>query len=85
MEVHIEVWSEDVPAMRKYRSNEAYFTFVALDENGKPVPVPPVIPESETEKLMYETALNRREIRLVLARKMKPNEAKGLKALFDLP
>jgi acyl-CoA hydrolase len=83
MEIHIQVWGEDVPARRKFKSNEAYFTFVALDENGKPTIVPNVIPETEGEKTLYETAMNRREMRLVLAGKMKPSQASGLKALFD--
>ena len=83
MEIHIQVWGEDVPARRKFKSNEAYFTFVALDENGKPTIVPNAIPETEGEKILFETALNRREMRLVLAGKMKPSEASGLKALFD--
>ena len=83
MEIHIQVWGEDVPARRKFKSNEAYFTFVALDENGKPTIVPNAIPETEGEKMLFETAMNRREMRLVLAGKMKPSEASGLKALFD--
>ena len=83
MEIHIQVWGEDVPARRKFKSNEAYFTFVALNENGKPTIVPNAIPETEGEKTLFETALNRREMRLVLAGKMKPSEASGLKALFD--
>jgi acyl-CoA hydrolase len=83
MEIHIQVWGEDVPARRKFKSNEAYFTFVALDENGKPTLVPDVIPETEGERILFETAMNRREMRLVLAGKMKPSEASGLKALFD--
>lgn len=83
MEIHIQVWGEDVPARRKFKSNEAYFTFVALDENGKPTIVPDAIPETEGEKILFETAMNRREMRLVLAGKMKPSEASGLKALFD--
>jgi acyl-CoA hydrolase len=83
MEIHIQVWGEDVPAGRKFKSNEAYFTFVALDENGKPTLVPDAIPETEGEKMLFETALNRREMRLVLAGKMKPSQASGLKALFD--
>ena len=83
MEIHIQVWGEDVPARRKFKSNEAYFTFVALDENGKPTIVPNAVPETETEEMLFETAMNRREMRLVLAGKMKPSEASGLKALFD--
>ncbi|HXG01467.1 MAG TPA: hotdog domain-containing protein, partial [Bacteroidota bacterium] len=46
------------------RANNAYLTFVAIDENGKPVPVPPIIPETEDEKRRYEEALLRRQLRL---------------------
>lgn len=84
MEVHIQVWAEDVPAEKKFKSNEAYFTFVALDNNGKPVEVPMAIPQSDAEKALYETAQHRRELRLVLAGKLKPSEAGGLKALFEV-
>ena len=40
MEVHMKVWGEDAIQQYKYKSNEAYYTFVALDPNGKPRPVP---------------------------------------------
>lgn len=46
------------------RANNAYLTFVAIDEQGKPVPVPPIIPETEEEKRRYEEALIRRQLRL---------------------
>lgn len=83
MEIHIRVWGEDNLHQYKYESNEAYFTFVALDPYNKPRPVPPVIPETEEEKRLYESALTRRQLRLVLAGKMKPGDASELKALFD--
>jgi len=82
MEVHLSVWGEDVIHQYKYKSNEAYFTFVALDPNGKPRPVPILIPETEGEKKLYEGALRRRQIRLILGGKMKPDDATELKALF---
>lgn len=82
MEVHLNVWGEDAIQQYKYKSNEAYFTFVALDPNGKARPVPPVHPESEDEKRLFESALRRRQIRLILGGKMKPDEATELKALF---
>ncbi len=40
MEVHMKVWGEDALQQYKYKSNEAYYTFVALDPNGKPRKVP---------------------------------------------
>lgn len=82
MEIHLKVWGEDNLHQYKYESNEAYFTFVALDPNNKPRPVPAVIPESEGEKLLFEGALRRRQVRLILGGKMKPNDASELKALF---
>jgi acyl-CoA hydrolase len=82
MEVHIEVWAEDIPAKKKFKSNEAFFTFVALDETGKPVAIPPAIAESLQEKELYEGAHNRRELRLIMAGKIKPTDADGLKMLF---
>jgi len=82
MEVHINVWGEDVSQQYKYKSNEAYFTFVALDPNGKPRKVPELITETEEEKKLFEGALRRRQVRLILGGKMKPDEAEELKALF---
>ncbi len=46
------------------RANNAYLTFVAIDEAGKPVPVPPILPETDEEKRRYEEALVRRQLRL---------------------
>lgn len=82
MEIHLRVWGEDNLHQYRYESNEAYFTFVALDPNNKPRPVPAVIPETEEEKLLFEGALRRRQVRLILGGKMKPNDASELKALF---
>lgn len=82
MEVYLKVWGEDLSAQYRYVSNEAYLTFVALDPNGRPRPVPELIPETEEEKKMWEGALRRRQVRLVLGGKMKPADADELKALF---
>lgn len=82
MEVHIRVWGEDAIMQYKYKSNEAYYTFVALDPNGKPKKVPEVIPQSEDEQKLYDGALRRRQLRLILGGKMKPGDATELKALF---
>jgi acyl-CoA hydrolase len=82
MEVHLNVWGEDAIQQYKYKSNEAYYTFVALDPNGKPRKVNQLIPETEYEKKLFEGALRRRQLRLILGGKMKPEEAVELKALF---
>lgn len=82
MEIFIKVWGEDHLHQYKYESNEAYFTFVALDPNRKPRPVPALIPETDDEQKLFEGALRRRQIRLILSGKMKPEDADELKALF---
>ncbi|RRB04208.1 acyl-CoA thioesterase [Larkinella rosea] len=82
MEVNIEVWAEDIPAGTRVSTNRAFYTFVAVDQNGRPIEVPPVTPETETEKELFASALRRRQLRLVLAGRMKPHDAKELKALF---
>ena len=82
MEVHLRVWGEDVMHKYKYKSNEAYYTFVALDPNGKPRKVEPITTVSEEEKKLFDGALRRKQVRLILGGKMKPNDASELKALF---
>jgi acyl-CoA hydrolase len=82
MEVHLQVWGEDVLHQYKYKSNEAYFTFVALDPNGKPRPINSMVPETESEVKLFEGALRRRQVRLILGGKLKPEDADELKALF---
>jgi acyl-CoA hydrolase len=82
IEVHMKVWGEDHTQQYKYKSNEAYYTFVALDPNRKPRPVPELIPETEEETRLYDGALRRRQLRLILGGKMKPEDAGELKAFF---
>jgi acyl-CoA hydrolase len=82
MEVHLNVWGEDILQKYKYKSNEAYYTFVALDPNSRPRHVPPVIPETDEEIKLFEGALRRRQLRLILGGKMNPDDAIELKALF---
>jgi len=85
MEIFLKVWGEDTLHKFKYESNEAYFTFVALDPNDNPREVPQLIPETDEEQTFYEGALRRRQLRLVLGGKMKPDDATELKALFTAP
>ena len=82
MEVHLDVWGEDLTQQYRYKSNEAYFTFVALDQNRKPHSVAPIAAETDEEKKLQEGALRRRQLRLILGGKMKPDDATELKALF---
>jgi acyl-CoA hydrolase len=64
MEVGVKVWSEDPRSRETRHILSAYLTFVALDDGGKPVPVPFAFPETEDEKRRYERAGRRREERL---------------------
>ncbi len=82
MEVHLNVWGEDMTQQYRYKSNEAYYTFVALDPNRKPRPVPQLITETEEELRLFDGALRRRQLRLILGGKMKPQDAEELRALF---
>lgn len=82
MEIFIDVYVENPVTGERTKSNEAIFTFVAVDQNGAPLHVPPLMPETELEKKRYDGALRRRQLSLILAGRMKPEEATELKALF---
>ena len=83
MEVYIEVTAENIPNKTKRKTNSAFFTFVAVDKSGKPQKVPQAIPESTKEIELYEGALRRRQLRLILAGRLKPKDADELKSIFD--
>ncbi|MBZ5583139.1 MAG: acyl-CoA thioesterase [Acidobacteriia bacterium] len=72
MEVGVKVETENLMTGRKVHTCSAYLTFVALDESGKAAPIPPVIPETETEKRRYREAGERREYRLAMRNRSKP-------------
>jgi len=83
MEVYMDVWIDDRESGQKTKANEAIYTFVAVDETGNPVKVPEIKPETKEEHTRFEGALRRKQLSLVLAGKMKPNNATELKALFE--
>lgn len=84
VEIYIEVFATSGFGADLEKSNHAYMTFVALDpRTSRPKPVPAVLPETEHEQKLFEGAARRREVRLVLAGRLKPEEAVGLKALFQ--
>jgi len=82
MEVFLDVFVEDPVTGKREKCNEAIYTFVAVDQNGNPIQVPELIPETEEEKMRFEGALRRKQLALILAGKMKPSEATELKKLF---
>ena len=64
MEVGVKVFSENVLTGERRHTSSAFVTFVAIDDQGKPRPIPPVIPETEEDKRRYEQAEVRRRYRL---------------------
>jgi len=64
MEVGVKVWVENPNTGEVLHTSSAYLTFVAIDDSGKPVVVPPVIAESDEEQRRYREAGRRREARL---------------------
>jgi acyl-CoA hydrolase len=83
VEIYVEVFANNIKGENPRRCNHAYFTFVALDENRKnPIDVPPVIPLSNEEQQLYDSADRRRELRLILSGRIKPREATELRKFF---
>lgn len=83
MEVYIDVWMDDRESGEKTKANEAIYTFVAVDESGNPIRIPSIKPETVLEQERFDGALRRKQLSLVLAGKMSPNDATELKALFQ--
>ncbi|AEA43644.1 acyl-CoA thioesterase [Fluviicola taffensis] len=82
MEVFVDVFVEDHITGKRSKSNEAIYTFVAVDQNGGPIQVPELIPETEEEIERFEGALRRKQLALILAKKMSPKDATELRKLF---
>src|SRR5690606_10316522 len=82
VEIRFTVWAENIPSATRVKSNEAFYTFVAIDEAGKTMAVPKLVPETAKEQKLYDEALYRRELRLVLAGRLTPKDAKELQHLF---
>ncbi len=83
MEVHIEVFAENIPQKTKVKTHDAFYTYVAIDDAHKPIQVPALIAETQVEIQLFESAARRRQIRLFLAGKLKLNEAELLRDLFS--
>ena len=84
MEIVSDVWTEDRETGIKNSAGQAIYTFVAVDDTGRPVEVPQVVPETEEDNRRFEAALRRKQLSLILAGKMKPADATELKALFAI-
>jgi acyl-CoA hydrolase len=84
VEVFVEVYANDIKGQQPRRCNHAYFTFVALDDQKRvPVAIAPVLPLSNEEQNLYESALRRREMRLILAGRMKAKDATEIRKFFS--
>ena len=64
MEVGVEAWTEDLRSGEKRHVATAFLTFVALDEDGQPHPVPPYHPQTDEDRRQQAMAIQRREARL---------------------
>ncbi len=82
MEVFCDVWLDNPITKEKIHTNDGIYTFVAVDSNNKPLPVPEAIPETDLEKDRFEAALRRKELSLILAGRMKPKDSVELKKIF---
>jgi acyl-CoA hydrolase len=71
MEVGVQVTREDPYSGQKAIATTAHLTFVALDENKKPTPAPPILPQTQEEKRRYENAELRVQARKELLKKIK--------------
>ena len=85
MEVYVDVWIDTLNSEDKTKVNEGIYTFVAVDNNGKPTQVPELIPQTDLEKKRFAGALRRKQLSLVLGGRMDPNDATELKSLFKKP
>ena len=64
MEVCVKVYAENLKSGAVIKTNQAFITFVALDNEGNPTPVPPLILETDEERQMFKEAEKRRAERL---------------------
>lgn len=79
MEIELNVWAEDTRTRTRRKCNRAFYTFVAVDDALQPTPVPPIVPQSDDERRHYEDAAKRRELRLILAGRLKLEDASQLR------
>lgn len=82
MEIYVDVWLDDPIQGKKIHTNEGIYTFVAVDEYNKPVPIPGLEPETDLEKERYAAALRRKELSLVLSGRLSAKDAVEIKKLF---
>ncbi len=77
MEIGVRIEAEDLRTGQVVHTGSCYLTYVALDENGRPTPIPKIIPETDEEKRRYNQALARRKLREAELQALKAGEMKG--------
>ncbi len=82
MEVEVTAWAEDTHRGEQRECNRAFFTFVAVDQSGRSIPVPHLEPETEEEQHRYEAAGYRRELRLSMGDYV-PGDPEDFSAVAD--
>lgn len=84
LEIIADITVEDRETGDIMNAGSAIYTFVAVNDMGHPVQIPELIPETEEEKNRYDAALRRKQLSLILAGRLKPEDATELKALFQV-
>lgn len=84
MQVVVDVYRENIPVETKKKTKEAFLTFVAVDLSGRPIEIAKSIAENDSEIELYSGTIRRRQLRLAIAGRMKPEDATELKAIFKI-
>jgi acyl-CoA hydrolase len=77
LEVEVEVFSEETLTGRRRLTSRAYLTFVAIDRDGRPVPVPPLLIETDADRQRVQQAAARRAARLAAKRELAGRPPEG--------
>ena len=83
VEIYVEVFAANIKGKNNRRCNHAYFTFVALDDDTKkPIEVPGIVPLTREEQKRFDDGQKRRELRLLLSGRIKPEDASEIREYF---
>jgi acyl-CoA hydrolase len=69
MEIGIKVMTENIRERTRRHANSCFFTMVAVDDDGKPVAVPPLATQTPDQKRRYQAATARKQVRRELGRR----------------
>ncbi len=83
VEVNVQVFASNFKGGDTRKSNGAYFTFVALNDDRKTQKVPKVLPITDEDNRLHESAIRRRQIRLIQAGKLEPKNANEIREFIN--